>query len=358
MKTTADKETLHEIASAFDTGSEAVYLEPFGSGHINRTFRITCRDGRRFILQMISKTLTDYPDKLMDNIVYVTNHLRSKEQDPRKVLTPVFTRTSLSLLSLPSGSWRMYRYVEDSFCPEGIGTEEEFYLAASAFGKFEEQLSDFDPSLLFESLPDFHNTPFRFRQFHEALNKNAAGRKEGVSREIEFLLAHEEEAGMLQRMRESGELPVRVTHNDTKLNNILFDRKTGKPLCVIDLDTVMPGLSLYDFGDAIRFGASTASEDEKDLEKVTLSLHRYRIFRKGFQEACPGLTPLERELLPLGAKVITTEQAARFLTDYLNGDRYYQISYEEQNLNRTRTQIRLVQEMERNWAAMNLNAEL
>ena len=336
-----------ELLSSFALESAPVSWTPFGSGHINRTFLVSCAEGERFVLQRISDTLTDSPAELMENIVRVTAHLRAREPDPRRVLTLIPTADQSSFLSTPSGNWRMYRYVEDSFCPEGRGSEQDFYRAALAFGHFEEQLADFPAEELYEPLPDFHNTPHRFRQLHEAIRTDAAGRKGEVAREIDFLLAREETAGQLQRLRDAGELPVRVTHNDTKLNNVLFDRSSGEPLCVIDLDTVMPGLSLYDFGDAIRFGASTAAEDEKDLEKVTLDRGRYELFREGFLAACPGLSAAEKELLPTGAMVITAEQAVRFLADYLNGDRYYRIRYPEQNLDRARTQIRLLQEMER-----------
>ena len=341
------EEILKKIADEFDTSSKALILEPFGSGHINQTFRVTCEDRRRFILQKISPTLTESPEKLMKNIISVTDHLRAREPDSGKVLTLVCTHGQQPLFKHSSGNWRMFQYIENSYSPEGAGTDKEFCLAAQAFGHFEELLGDFDVSRLYEPLPDFHNTPYRYRQLHDALREDAAGRKREVSREIDFLLSREETAGQLQRMREAGELPVRVTHNDTKLNNVLFDRRSGEPLCVIDLDTVMPGLSLYDFGDAIRFGASTAAEDEKDLDKVTLDLRRYELFREGFVAACPGLTALEKEMLPAGAAVITAEQAVRFLTDYLNGDLYYRIHYPEQNLDRARTQIRLLQEMER-----------
>ena len=340
------------ILTRFALPSPPERWEPFGSGHINHTWRVTCRDGMRYILQRISDTLTDQPGRMMENIVRVTDHLRKTEKDPRKVLTPVRTTDGSAWVAADSGSWRMYIYIEDSVCLQTAETDRELFLAASAFGHFEQQLKDFPADQLFEPLPDFHNTPVRYRQLHAAMAENPAGRLSSVPEELAFVLEREEEMGTLVRLAAAGELPVRVTHNDTKLNNVLFDRETGDPLCVIDLDTVMPGLSLYDFGDMVRYGAATAAEDEKDLSKVHLDLHRYRVFRDGFLSACPDLTPLERQLLPMGAKVITAEQAVRFLTDYLNGDRYYRISYPEQNLDRTRTQIRLVQDMEGMWDSM------
>jgi Ser/Thr protein kinase RdoA (MazF antagonist) len=285
----------------------------------------------------------------MENIARVTEHLRKTEKDPRKVLTLLKTRDEKNYLPDVTGNWRVYHFVEDSVCLEKVESNEDFYQSALAFGHFVELLKDFPAEELTETIPDFHNTPKRFARLHAAVEADTCGRRAEVEEEIRFLFAREEEAGMLQRMRESGELPTRVTHNDTKLDNILFDAATRKPLCIIDLDTVMPGLSLYDFGDSIRFGASTGAEDEKDLSKVQLDVGKYEVFRKGFTQACPDLTDREKELLPMGAKVITMEQAARFLTDYLEGDPYYRIHYPEQNLDRTRTQIRLVQEMEDKW---------
>ena len=176
--------------------------------------------------------------------------------------------------------------------------------------------------------------------------------------EINFILEREQRAGMLQHMRDTGELPVRVTHNDTKINNVLLDADTRRALCVIDLDTVMPGLSAYDFGDAIRFGASTAAEDERELERVRLDLNLYRVFTRGFAEACPSLTERERDVLPLGAFVMTLECGMRFLTDYINGDKYFSIDRESHNLDRARTQLKLIREMESHWdELMQINSE-
>lgn len=343
-----EEDNLQKILSAFALGSEPVSVESYGSGNINRTYLVVCADKSRFVLQQISARLTRQPDLLMENIVRVTEHLRRKNPDPRSVLEVMRATDGRPLYIDVSGAWRVYRFVEDTVCYSSPRSDEDFYRTALAFGRFEEQLSDFDPALLYDTIPGFHDTPGRYRQFHQALREDAAGRKTEVSAEVEFLLQREEEMGTLQRLRDSGELPTRVTHNDTKLNNILFDVHTGEPLCVIDLDTVMPGLSLYDFGDAIRYGAATVDENELDDSKMHLNLERYRIFLRGFLEACPGLTPLEKELLPLGARVITCEQAVRFLTDYLNGDVYYHTAHAKQNLERTRTQIRLVESMERN----------
>ena len=341
------------VLEAFQFDSPGIRsCTPYGNGNINHTFLVTCTGGDRYILQRISEGLTKDAAGLMENIARVTAHLREKEPDPRKVLSLVPAKEGGFLASGPAGNWRAYRFIEDTLCLQAPESEEDFRESARAFGRFEELLADFPAATLKETIVDFHNTPLRCARFHEALEKDAAGRRKEVEEEIEFLLKREEEMGILQRMRDSGELPVRVTHNDTKLNNVLFDAPTRKALCIIDLDAVMPGLSLYDFGDAIRYGASTAPEDEKDLSRVALSLPLYNAFREGFLEACSSLTPEEIRLLPLGAKVITLEQAVRFLTDYLEGDTYYHIQYPAHNLVRTRTQIRLAEDMERHWEEM------
>ena len=198
----------------------------------------------------------------------------------------------------------------------------------------------------------FHNTANRYRNFRKALAADKVGRAKEVQAEIEFALAREEEASMLVNMQASGELPTRVTHNDTKLNNVMLDADTRTALCVIDLDTIMPGLSLYDYGDSIRFGASTAAEDEKDLSKVEMDLELFRIYTRGFLQACPGLTENERKMMPMGAKLMTLECGVRFLTDYLDGDNYFKIHYPEQNLDRCHTQFKLVADMEKKWDQM------
>ena len=205
---------------------------------------------------------------------------------------------------------------------------------------------------LHETIPLFHNTPNRYKQLREVLERDPLGRAKDVQEEIAFALAREEKAGQLIAMLEAGELPLRVTHNDTKLNNVMFRASDRTPLCVMDLDTTMPGLSAYDFGDAIRFGASTAAEDEKDLNLVRMDLELFRLFTKGFLEACPGLTDKEKEVLPLAAFTMTLECGTRFLTDYIDGDNYFSIHYPEQNLDRCHTQFKLVEDMEAKWDEM------
>lgn len=246
----------------------------------------------------------------------------------------------------------MYDFV-GGFSLDTPESDEDFYQSALAFGRFQQMLSDFPADTLTETIPEFHNTVDRYRQFKQAVQADPVGRLAGVREDVEFLLAREERGTQLHRMRERGELPLRVTHNDTKLNNVLLDKKTRKSLCVLDLDTVMPGLSAYDFGDSIRFGASTAAEDEVDLSKVEMDLHLFEVYTKGFLEAATSLTQRELEVLPMGAYVMTLEVATRFLKDYLEGDHYFKVDYPDHNLVRARTQMKLVADMEGKMDEMN-----
>ena len=247
----------------------------------------------------------------------------------------------------------MYAFIEDSLCLQQPQTPSDFYESAVAFGQFQQMLKEFPAHTLHETIPNFHNTPDRYRIFREVLKKDPVGRVKEVQSEIDFVLSREQEAGTLLQLLEAGKLPLRVTHNDTKLNNVMLDEKTRKALCVIDLDTVMPGLSLYDFGDSIRFGAASAPEDEQDLSKMEMRLDRFETFTKGFLSACPDLTDTELELLPMGAKLMTLECGVRFLTDYLDGDHYFATHRPGQNLDRARTQFKLVADMEQKWEQMH-----
>ena len=347
----AETKTLERVLEGFAFEGKPVRCVPWGSGHICLTYRVDCEGGRSYILQRMNEQLTSDIPGLMNNIALVTDHLRKKAEDPRSVLCLVPARDG-NWYWKEEGFWRAYAFIQDSFCLESPRTEEDFYQSALAFGRFGEDLKDFPAERLLEVIPDFHNTPVRYRNFRRSLERDVRNRRAEVKNETEFILEREEEMGILQRLREAGELPVRVTHNDTKLNNVLFDQKTGKALCVIDLDTVMPGLALYDYGDSIRFGASTAAEDERDLSKVELDLRKFRVYTRGFLSACRGLTDREVELLPLGAKTMTLECGMRFLGDYLDGDVYYAIRYPGQNLDRCRTQLRLVADMEKKWEEM------
>ncbi len=342
-----------KIAAAFCLDGSPVSCEEFGHGHINYTLKLTTDTGAEYILQRINKYVFRDPIRLMANASAVTDFLRQKVDDPRMALHFIPTHKGLYYHRDRCGEfWRMYDFV-GGFCLDAPESEEDFYQSALAFGRFQHLLADFPADTLFETIPEFHNTIDRYRQFKASVKADPCGRVAGAREEIDYLLRQEERCSTLQRMRESGELPLRVTHNDTKLNNVLLDRKTRKSLCVLDLDTVMPGLSVYDFGDSIRFGAATAAEDEPDLSKMGLDLHLFQVYTQGYLEAAGTLTDKEVEMLPMGALVMTVEVATRFLKDYLDGDLYFKIAYPEHNLIRARSQIRLAADMLDKWEEMN-----
>ena len=344
---------LMPVLAAFRLDSKVVSCERYGCGHINVTYLVVTESGRRYILQKVNNHIFKDVDGLMENIIAVTAHLRQQISDPRRVLTLVPTVDDALYLRHSDGSyWRVYDFVEGSICLQAPESSDDFYQSAVAFGDFQQQLKDFPAHTLHEVIVNFHNTADRYRIFREVLAKDPMGRAASVKEEIEFALAREAEAATLVNLLAEGKLPLRVTHNDTKLNNVMLDDTTRKPLCVIDLDTVMPGLAAYDFGDSIRFGAATAAEDEKDLSKMEMSLELFRTYTEGFLSACPGLTDLERETLPMGAKLMTLECGVRFLTDYLDGDHYFAVHREGQNLDRCRTQFKLVADMESKWSKM------
>ena len=326
----------------------------FGSGHINRTYLIITNHPHLYILQNVNTRTFPDAHGLMRNVILVTEHIRKKVQDPRQVLQLISTTEGqLYILEENNQLWRMYEYVTDSICLNQAETSEDFRQAGKAFGIFQRQLTDFPADQLTEVIPDFHHTPRRYDALHKAINQDRMNRAAGVKEEIDFYLEHEPVASELVSLLECGKLPLRVTHNDTKLNNVMFDEVTREPLCIVDLDTVMPGLTAYDFGDAIRFGASSAAEDEQDLRKVYLSLELFKAFSEGFLSVCgDSLTSLERDTLVEGARLMTLECGSRFLTDYLQGDTYFHIARPNHNLDRARTQMALVRDMENKWTQM------
>ena len=320
------------------------------SGHINRTYLITTDTGMRYILQWINGYVFPNIDVLMGNVAAISAFLREHDSGGTSMISYIDTLDGQHYYNDGNGgAWRLYRFVENSVCHQNCEGMADFYESARGFGGFQYALRDFPADELRETIVDFHNTPDRYGKFRTAIEKNASGRAESARREIDYILDREERACVLHRMRERGELPVRVTHNDTKINNVLLDENTGKALCVIDLDTVMPGLAAYDFGDAIRFGASTAKEDEPNLSRVHFDLDMFRIFTRGFVEACPSLTQAELDALAQGAYTMTIECGMRFLTDYIDGDVYFSTDREGQNLDRCRTQLKLIDEMEQHW---------
>lgn len=346
---------IEKAAYAFQTDSAPVECKAFGHGHINNTFCVTTETGSKYVLQRINKYVFKNPIRVMANTSSVTNYLRQRVEDPRMTLHFIPAKDGKYYHKGCDGEfWRMYDFV-GGFTLDMPESDEDFYQSALAFGRFQELLSDYPADTLYEIIPNFHNTIDRYIQFKESVDMDIVGRVEEVKEDIQFLLDREEKGGILQKMLSAGILPLRVTHNDTKLNNVLLDTKTRKSLCVLDLDTVMPGSSLYDFGDSIRFGAATAVEDEPDTSKMTLDLHLFEVYTKGFLEAAPSLTNMEVSMLPLGAYVMTLELAVRFLKDYLDGDLYFsKIAYPEHNLVRARSQMALVADMEKKWTKMNL----
>ncbi len=330
----------------------------YGEGHINQTYLVVTDKGKRYIMQRLNDTVFKDCEGLMRNVDAVTSFLAKKYDDSRRCLHLIPTKDGKAWFVDKEGKhWRVYDFVEESVCLQSPRSLDDFKNSGAAFGNFQAALLEFPASTLSETIPNFHNTPARYVQFKESLIRNVAGRIDEVKEEIDFILSREEDASYLQNKLNSGVLPLRVTHNDTKLNNVLFDEKTNDALCIIDLDTIMPGLIAYDFGDSIRFGASTGAEDEKDLSKIEMSLERYKAYCDGFIPACPGISPEEIRSLPYGAKIITLENALRFLMDYIDGDVYYKIARPEHNLDRARTQIKLVSDMESKFHQMLKIAE-
>ena len=348
-------EQISNAVKQFKLCGEVRGFIPYGNGHINDTFRVVCNDENNndveYILQSVNSNVFKEPVKVMENIEKVTTYLRQFAKEDRDVLRLIPTIDGNIYYKDADGRfWRMYNFIGDSVCIDRIESDEDFYQSAVAFGNFQRMLSDFPADTLHETIPNFHNTPKRFKDFLEALAEDKCSRAAGVAEEIEFVKSRESFYSVLLDANKEGILPLRVSHNDTKSNNVMLDAKTRKPLCVVDLDTIMPGFSVTDFGDSIRFGASTAAEDEKDLSKVKLDLHLFEVYAKGFLEGCGGqLTDAEIMLLPEGAKMMTIECGMRFLADYLSGDTYFKTSYPEHNLDRCHTQFKLVTEMEEHW---------
>ena len=342
-------------ASAFDFGGPMV-CDPhhYGEGHINDTFVVWRADHtKRFILQRINTdTFTD-PAGLMENICGVTRHLRTKIQaeggDPRRECLNVIPTLSGAAYYIDSecNAWRAYDFVENTVCLQQVGCEADFRTVAETLGKFQNQLEDYPASTLHETIARFHDTPNRYANFEKALAADALGRAKTIAPEIAFIHAREKDCHVLLDQLAAGEIPLRVTHNDTKINNVLLDEATGKGICVIDLDTVMPGLSAYDFGDSIRTGANDCAEDEPDQSKVHFDLHLYEVFAKGYlSTAGSTMHTAEKKSLAWGARLMTLECGTRFLTDYLEGDHYFHIARPDHNLDRARTQFTLVRQME------------
>ncbi|MCX5632084.1 MAG: aminoglycoside phosphotransferase family protein [Phycisphaerae bacterium] len=344
---------LKNICAKFLIEGEFVNSKPYGSGHINDTYAVTFRQAsntKRYILQRINNTIfTDVPG-LMNNIVRVTKHIRDKlekqkaDDIARKVLTVVSTAKGNSYYGDTDGNfWRMYIFIEKARTYDVPESLEQIYEAARAFGNFQQMLIDLPQPALIETIPDFHNALKRLEVFKNVLNADVCNRAKDIKEEVEFLHKNEQIFYTLSGLIKTGQIRIRITHNDTKVNNVLMDGDTGRGICVIDLDTVMPGLSLYDFGDIIRTSISSAAEDERNLSKVMMEMPRFEAVLKGYlASAGKFLNKTELENLILGSKYITLVIGMRFLTDYLNGDKYFKIHREGHNLDRCRTQFKLV----------------
>lgn len=350
------------VLAQYDLPETLLGAVRYGQGHINDTFCVVCQsregDARRYILQGLSLAAFPHPEELMENFIGITSFLRRKaaEQggDPeRETLSLVKTRDGNDYYTDEDGKvWRLTPFIENTDCFQSA-TPELFEASARAFGNFQYMLADYPAETLHETIVNFHNTEDRFAKFRKALEADVMGRAAGAEAEIRFVLEREADCSVALEALRQGKLPLRVTHNDTKLNNILIDRTTHEGVCVIDLDTTMPGLSINDFGDSIRFGANHSREDEKDLSKVNFDISLYEVYTRGFLEGAKGsLTPAECEYLPWGARLMTLECGIRFLTDYLDGDHYFHIQRPEHNLDRARTQFKLVKDMEEQFAQM------
>ena len=356
----AAEEYLSEVLAAFDFGAPVVGAVRFGQGHINDTFVVHTqpedRCCRRFILQRMSAAAFKRPDQLMENIIGVTEYLgreieRNHGDRDREALRVIRPRNGQSYYTdSGNGAWRAYPFIEGTICCQSAETPELFAASGRAFGRFQRLLQGYPAQTLHETIPRFHDTENRLARLKAAVKEDRLGRAAECGREIDFMLAREADCSVALQALRDGTLPLRVTHNDTKLNNVLMDEKTREGICIIDLDTVMPGLSINDFGDSIRFGANHSAEDETDLDKVNLDVALFDAYTRAFLEGAGGtLTEKEIEYLPWGAKLMTLECGIRFLTDYLEGDVYFHISRERQNLDRCRTQCKLVSDMEEHW---------
>lgn len=342
------------VIGNFQIPGDLLDIKPSGSGHINDTFVANFKQGKDvnpYLLQRINKSVFKNPPQLMDNVVRVTDHIREKltsqgcKDISRRVLIPISTRRGVPFFEDRGGDfWRVYIFITGASTYDTLASPEQGYEIAKAFGGFIGMLRDLPGKTLHRTIPHFISGPFRLKQFHEVLASDPMDRTRGARAEIDFLQQHEDLFFSFHRLVETGRIPVRITHNDTKINNVMIDDRTGKGLCVVDLDTVMPGITLYDFGDLARTTIGSRGEDEVDVHLIKLRMNYFEAILKGFIAAA-GDFLLEEEInnLVLGVKVVALIIGVRFLTDYLDGDKYFKISRPLHNLYRCRTQLKLVQ---------------
>lgn len=344
------------IISQFNIDGKLVSCERYGEGHINQTYlAVTEVDGERkdYIVQKINHNLFKDVKRLMDNIMLVTEHNRKKiaargGNPDRESLSLVYTNDGKPFYHGEDGYFRVYKFITDAVAYQTVEKPEHFYQSAVAFGKFAKLLSEFDAAVLYESIPDFHNTEKRYENFLKAVEEDKMGRLKEVQKEVEFVKKRKDYCGRIVSLLKSGKMPLRVTHNDTKLNNVMLDKKTGEPVAVIDLDTIMQGSLCYDFGDSIRFGCNHADEGERDLSKVNFDIELFKAYADGYLSAIgKDITEIERDNLAFGSILMTYECGMRFLTDYLEGDTYFRIKRPSHNIDRTRMQFKLVEDMEK-----------
>ncbi len=352
------KHDVRAEARHFQIAGDYLDAAPYGSGHINDTYCVNFDQGGRpvrYIFQRINHNIFKTPVALMENVQRVTAHLAAKvagqPEASRRVLTLIPARDGRAWHVDAEGShWRVYIFIEKARTFDAVESAAQAFQAARSFGQFQQWLADLPAPRLHDTIPDFHHTPKRFAALENAIAADAANRAKLARPEIEFALRHREICGVLL----AAGLPERVTHNDTKFNNVMLDDATGQGICVIDLDTVMPGLALYDFGDMVRTTTSPAKEDERDLSKVTMQFPMFEALARGYlSTAADCLTPAEKKFLPFSGKLITFEIGIRFLTDFLAGDVYFKVHREGHNLDRCRTQFKLVESIEQQEPAMN-----
>ncbi len=352
---------IKEIMDHFDILGSPEGAFPYGMGHINDTFKVVSRqqDGgeKKYILQRINDSIFKDPAGLMDNIQGVTEHIRNKVKEQggdlkKESLKVIMTKEGANFLMKGGNYYRVYDFIEGARTYQMVEGPSDFYKSGQALGEFQELLFDYEATSLNETIKDFHNTEVRFEDFKAVVAEDPKGRLRDCQEEVSEYLLREKDVGIINKLIKNQELPIRVTHNDTKYNNVMIDDVTREAVCLIDLDTVMPGVALYDFGDSIRSGATTALEDEADLSKVNLDLTLFEAYTKGYLSKGSFLTKTEIDYLPFSAKIMTFECGMRFLKDYLEGDIYYKTDYPTHNLVRARNQLKLVQDMERDYQQM------